>query len=73
MGKLGQNIFDIIKIRLINCERFNTNDNEYLKLVDGMRGKPLKSLIRQSFLPPRQSAILQVYHGEVGKCASIII
>ena len=25
-------------MKLINCERFNTNDNEYSKLVDGMRG-----------------------------------
>jgi hypothetical protein len=30
------NILYNVMIRLINCERFNTNDNEYLTLV-GMR------------------------------------
>ena len=29
-------------IRLIKCERFNTNDDKYLKLVDGMKGAIFK-------------------------------
>ena len=32
------NILYNVMIRIINYERFNTNDDEYLKLIDGMRG-----------------------------------
>ena len=33
------NILYNVIIRLINCERFNINDDDYLKIVDGMKGK----------------------------------
>ena len=36
------NILYNVMIRLINYERFSTNDNEYLKLVDGMRRATFK-------------------------------
>ena len=36
------NILYYAMIRLINYERFSTNDTEYLKLADGMRGATLK-------------------------------
>ena len=36
------NILYNVMIRLINCERFNTNDDEYLKLVVGIERTTVK-------------------------------
>ena len=36
------NVYNVM-IRLINRGKFSTNDNEYLNLVDGFKGQPLKS------------------------------
>jgi hypothetical protein len=38
------NILYNVMIRLINYERFRTNDDEYLKIDDGMRRGNIRSL-----------------------------
>ena len=42
LSKYMFNILYNVMIRLINYERFSTNDDEYLNLVDGMRGVTFK-------------------------------
>ena len=64
------NILSNVMIRPINYERFNTNDDEYVKLVVGMRRATFEVSDHSIVSPPRQSAIFQVYHGEVAKCFS---
>ena len=51
------NILYNVMIRLINYERFSTNNEKYLKLVDGMRGQPSKSPTTPPCLPPQPSKI----------------
>jgi hypothetical protein len=70
LSKYMFNILFVVMIELINYERFSTNDDENLKLLDDMRGQPLKSPTTSPCLPPRQNTTLQVYHGEVAKCCT---
>ena len=38
LSKYMFNILYNVMIRVINCETFDTNDDEYLKIVGGIRG-----------------------------------
>ena len=68
------NILYNVIIRLINCERFNINDDDYVKLVDGVRGslQPLHLVFLQGKAQSSKSTTVRLpnvipHHQSSGK------